>query len=102
VTARDSLKQDASSAAMDILLNVFGLLAVGVVIGGAGGWYYTNGIMDEVDYKRSRVSGFDFGSSLLAKQFVVAAVLLVAAIGIVVGMGLAGPLVDVFQAVIPL
>lgn len=101
-SAQNSVQRDARSAAMSVLLNVLGLLAVGAVIGGAGGWYYTKGIMEDVDYKRSRVSGFDFGSSLLAKQLVVAGVLLVAAVGIVVGTGLTDTLVAVFRAVIPL
>ncbi|MGQ4555505.1 hypothetical protein [Halobellus sp. GM3] len=92
----------ANDGATSVLLNVLGFLAIGAVVGGAGGWYVTKDIMDDIGYKRSRGSAFDFGSEQLTKQFVVAGAFLVAALAALVGTGLHGALLAVLRAVIGL
>lgn len=100
--ANEKLRGRTASLATTVLANLLGVLVVGAVVGGVGGRAGTNYVLERVENKRRRSSAYDFRLRQLLPQFGVAFLLVVAAVGVAVGVGLVEPLVAAVLAVIGL
>ncbi|MFB6091747.1 MAG: hypothetical protein ABEK02_01910 [Haloquadratum sp.] len=100
--ANDQLRTRARKSAMGVVTNLLGFVLLGAIVGGVGGWYVTDRVLDRVAHRRSRTSAVDFHPKQLGGQLLVALVCIVAAGAVVWQFELVGPLGAVFEAVIGL
>lgn len=80
------LKTRAADTSRWVLLNFLAPVLPGLVVGGGVAGYYSRRKLDEVEYLRSRTSSVDYSVRQIAFPLVLAAVLLVAAIALLVGV----------------